>query len=177
MLQFTDLLEKAGFVPSQVRLLRHQTKAPTGRTPYILWRDQRPSFEEYQSVQTIGNRAALAAPFWASFIAPPTGGTLFAGIYSAEQEGVADPAWIGTRPPFCLNSATMRGVSGSSGVQAHAAGSSAPTARTRQSLSSAVHSRKTSFQATPTSSPTYPKYRVCQPPGSPPFVLPAGSTF
>lgn len=94
MLRFTDLLEKAGFVPSQVRLLRHQTKAPNGRTPYILWRDQRPSFEEYQSVQTIGNRAGLAASFWASFIAPPTGGTLFAGIYSAEQEGVADPAWI-----------------------------------------------------------------------------------
>nr|WP_083225064.1 GIY-YIG nuclease family protein [Sphingomonas panacis] len=94
MLQFTDLLEKAGFVPVQVRLLRHQAKAPNGRTPYILWRDQRQSFEEYQSVQTASNRAGLASPFWASFISPPAGGTLFAGIYSAEHAGVADPVWI-----------------------------------------------------------------------------------
>jgi hypothetical protein len=94
MLLFTDLLVKAGFVPSQVRLLRHQTKAPNGRTPYVLWRDQRAAFEEYQSVQTTGNRASLAAPIWASFVAPPTGGTLFAGLYSAERTGPADPAWI-----------------------------------------------------------------------------------
>lgn len=94
ILQFTDLLEKAGFVPSQVRLLRHQTKAPNGRTPYILWRDQRPGFEEYQSVQTVGNRAGLASPFWASFIAPPTGGTLFTGLYSANRVGIADSSWM-----------------------------------------------------------------------------------
>ncbi|MGO4170307.1 hypothetical protein [Novosphingobium sp. YAF33] len=62
MLLFTDLLEKAGLDPADVRLLRHQTKAPTGRTPYGLWRDDRPAFEDYQSVQTAGNRASLAAP-------------------------------------------------------------------------------------------------------------------
>jgi hypothetical protein len=94
MLLFTDLLVKAGFDPRGVRLLRHQTKAPSGRTPYVLWRDQRPAFEEYQSVQTIGNRAGLAASTWASFVAPPTGGTLFAGIYSAERTGIADATWI-----------------------------------------------------------------------------------
>ncbi len=94
MLLFSDLLAKAGFDPRGVRLLRHQTKAPNGRTPYVLWRDQRPAFEEYQSVQTLANRASLAAPTWASFVAPPTGGTLFAGIYSAEMIGPADPGWI-----------------------------------------------------------------------------------
>jgi hypothetical protein len=94
MFGFTDLLLKAGIEPGRVRLLRHQTKTPIGRTPYLLWRDQRAAFEEYQSVQTVGNRAKLAGPIWASFVAPPTGGTLFAGIYTAERVGVADPAWI-----------------------------------------------------------------------------------
>lgn len=93
-LLFTDLLVKARLDPRGVRLLRHQTKAPNGRTPYILWRDQRSAFEEYQSVQTVGNRASLAASTWASFVAPPTGGTLFAGIYSAERIGIADATWI-----------------------------------------------------------------------------------
>lgn len=94
MLQFTDLLLKAGFEPPQVRLLRHQARTPSGRTPYILWRDQRLAFEEYQSVQTSGNRASLGAPIWASFVASPTGDTLFAGLYSAERTGHTDPDWI-----------------------------------------------------------------------------------
>ena len=94
MLLFTDLLMKTGFDPGSVRLLRHQTKAPNGRTPYALWRDQRSAFEDYQRVQTVGNRASLAAATWASFVAPPTGGTLFAGIYSAERIGIVDATWI-----------------------------------------------------------------------------------
>jgi hypothetical protein len=94
MLLFTDLLEKAGLAAGQVRLLRHQTKTGNGRTPYLLWRDDRPSFEEYQRVQTIGNRAGLAAPFWASFVAPPTGGTLFVGIYTARRVGTVDASWF-----------------------------------------------------------------------------------
>lgn len=94
MLQFTDLLVKAGLDPAQVRLLRHQTKAPSGRTPYVLWRDKKSAFDDYQSVQTIGNRGNLAAPLWASFVVPPNGGTLFAGIYSAERKGMVGPEWI-----------------------------------------------------------------------------------
>jgi hypothetical protein len=75
-------------------MLRHQTRAPNGQTPYVLWRDRLPAFEEYQSVQTLRNRASLAVPIWASFVVPPSGGTLFAGIYSAERDGVADAGWI-----------------------------------------------------------------------------------
>ena len=93
-LLFTDLLVKAGLDPASVRLLRHQTKAPNVRTPYVLWRDQRLAFEEYQCVQTVGNRANLAASMWASFVAPPAGGTLFVGIYSAERVGIAAANWI-----------------------------------------------------------------------------------
>ena len=94
MLLFTDLLAKAGFSPADVRLLRHQTKGPNGRTPYLLWRDQKPAFEDYQCVQSTHNRTSLAAPIWASFVAPPTGGTLFAGLYSAKRIGHAGEHWI-----------------------------------------------------------------------------------
>lgn len=94
MLNFTDLLQKAGFDPSKVRLLRHQTKAPNGRTPYILWRDNKPAFEEYQSVQTLGNRASLTAPIWATFVAPPAGGSLFAGLYRVERVGTVSADWM-----------------------------------------------------------------------------------
>ena len=94
MFSFTDLLVKAGLAPVNVRLLRHQTKSPAGRTPYLLWRDHKPAFIEYQSVQTVGNRSKLATSLWASFVAPPTGGTLFVGLYSAKRFGVVDPGWI-----------------------------------------------------------------------------------
>ncbi|MBS1166413.1 MAG: hypothetical protein H6R00_2438 [Proteobacteria bacterium] len=93
LLSFSDLLQKAGLVPGNVRLLRHQTKTPTGRTPYLLWRDHKVEFAGYQSVQTADNRAKLAAPLWASFVAPPTGGTLFVGLYEAERIGTVDPSW------------------------------------------------------------------------------------
>ena len=94
MLEFTDLLQKAGFDPAKVRLLRHQTKAPNGRTPYILWRDNLPAFEDYQSVQTSGNRSGLGAQTWAAFVTPPTGGTLFVGLYAAKLVGEVGADWI-----------------------------------------------------------------------------------
>ncbi|WP_084592355.1 GIY-YIG nuclease family protein [Novosphingobium sp. MBES04] len=94
MLLFTDLLMKAGFSPADVRLLRHQTKGRNGKTPYILWRDQLAAFEDYQHVQTASNRASIAAPIWASFVVPPSGGTLFAGLYSARRVGPAEDGWI-----------------------------------------------------------------------------------
>ncbi|WP_295637221.1 GIY-YIG nuclease family protein [Novosphingobium sp.] len=89
MFYFTDILSKSGLALSEVRLLRHQTKAPNGRTPYLLWRDKRDAFEEYQSVQAESNRAKLSGRYWASFVAPPTGGTLFSGLYVAELVGAS----------------------------------------------------------------------------------------
>lgn len=94
MLTFNDLLAKAGFELSEIRLLRHQTKAPNGRTPYLLWRDRRSAFDEYQSVQTQPNGAKLRSPYWASFVVPPSGGTLFTGVYSAELAGPSANEWI-----------------------------------------------------------------------------------
>ena len=94
MLTFNDLLVKAGFELSEVRLLRHQTKAPNGQTPYFLWRDRRDAFDEYQAVQTQPNSTKLRSPYWASFVVPPSGGTLFTGIYSADFFGQSPNAWM-----------------------------------------------------------------------------------
>ena len=93
-LTFGDALAKCGLARSDVRLLRHQAKSPLGRTPYLLWRDQRTAFDEYQSVQSDTNRAKLAAPLWASFVVPANGGTLFSGLYLAERIGPAVSDWV-----------------------------------------------------------------------------------
>lgn len=94
ILTFGDALEKSALSRAEVRLLRHQTRAPSGRTPYLLWRDRRDAFDDYQSAQTDANRAKLAAPYWATFVVPPTGGTLFSGLYLAERIGPCPVDWI-----------------------------------------------------------------------------------
>lgn len=89
---FNTLLEDAGLAPSEVRLLRHQTGRARGRTPYSLWRDDRSGFERYQSYQMGGDRRAyFAAPYWAAFVMPPQGGTLFVGMYAASLIGPVSP--------------------------------------------------------------------------------------
>lgn len=108
MLLFTDLLTKAGFEPSSVRLLRHQTRTPAGRTPYLLWRDRRDAFDDYQGVQTANNRSSLAVPLWASFVVPPTGGTLFAGIYGAKRVGPVHPGWVDPLTGFPVGDSANR---------------------------------------------------------------------
>ena len=111
--RFNMLLQDAGIEPSSVRLLRHQdNRSAKGRSPYELWRDNRPAFEEYQRVQTFSNRAKLQAPYWASFVVTSTGETLFAGLYSCQYSGIneADISWphapgtdaAGTRDVYAL---------------------------------------------------------------------------
>jgi len=87
---FNSLLVHAGIALDNVILLRHQDKSATrGRTPYELWRDNPPAFEDYQRVQGIDNRAKFSrAPLWASFVATPSGATLFAGMYLAKYHGL-----------------------------------------------------------------------------------------
>ena len=97
-LLFNTLLHDAGLPPNQVRLLRHQTGKSRGRTPYTLWRDDRIAFEQFQSYQLGGDRRAyFAAPYWASFVVPPDGRTMFVGIYSASLMG---PAEVGALDPL-----------------------------------------------------------------------------
>lgn len=90
-LRLNHLLIDEGLNPADVRLLRHQTGKVVGRTPYSLWRDDPQAFEAYQSLQAGAprERSRFRAQYWASFVAPPGGGTLFVGLYSTELLGPA----------------------------------------------------------------------------------------
>lgn len=93
---FNSLLTEAGVALPSVRLLRHQdSRSSKGRTPYELWRDNRPAFETYQGAQSFANRSKLTADYWASFVVTPAGETLFAGFYSVRYAGVnrVDRPW------------------------------------------------------------------------------------
>lgn len=88
---FNTILHEAGLQPSEVRLIRHKDRrAARGRTPYELWRDNRPQFELYQSTQSFPNRQKLAAPCWAVFIVNSAEETMFAGLYGARYRGLLE---------------------------------------------------------------------------------------
>jgi len=93
-LRFNMLLDEAGIDPKDVRLLRHQTGKIPGRSPYTLWRDNVSAFEQYQSTQDPAKRARFSAKYWASFVSPRDGGTLFVGLYSVERTGRVAPGVI-----------------------------------------------------------------------------------
>lgn len=93
-IMFNTVLLAAGFQLSDVRLMRHKDKrAAKGRSPYELWRDNRPAFEAYQSVQGIGKESRLAANYWGSFVGTPAGETLFVGIYAVSGHRLLEEAW------------------------------------------------------------------------------------
>lgn len=80
-LTFNMLLRDSDLDPREVRLMRHQHVAKDGLTPFALWRDNRPEFERYQSAQRADRRAHFASRFWAGFVVPSDGSTMFAGMY------------------------------------------------------------------------------------------------
>jgi hypothetical protein len=85
-IMFNTILVGAGLNLDEVRLLRHKDpQAVKGRSPYELWRDNRPQFDLYQSIQGIGYRSTLQAPYWASFIGTPSNETLFIGLYAMQH--------------------------------------------------------------------------------------------
>lgn len=96
-LMFNSLLTQNALDPATVILLRHQDqRAERGRTPYELWRDNRPAFESYQSTQRIANRPKFErATGWASFVGTPDGATMFVGMYAAKYSGLLaqDTPW------------------------------------------------------------------------------------
>ncbi|NLX20442.1 MAG: GIY-YIG nuclease family protein [Phycisphaerae bacterium] len=90
-IMFNTLLKEAGVPVTEVRLLRHKDKRATrGRSPYELWRDDRPQFELYQSFQSIRNRPKLSAPYWAVFIVNLNDETMFGGLYGVQYRGLLD---------------------------------------------------------------------------------------
>lgn len=85
-IMFNTILREAGLSLPGIRLLRHKDKrASRGRTPYELWRDNRPQFDLYQATQSVGNESKLRAPYWASFVGTLSDETLFVGLYSVRN--------------------------------------------------------------------------------------------
>jgi hypothetical protein len=93
-LNFNMLLSEAGIYPGDVRLLRHQIVASDGLTPYAVWRDNVPEFERFQSAQLAGRRAYFDSRYWAGFVVPPDGSTLFVGLYEIGERKPAPMDWI-----------------------------------------------------------------------------------
>lgn len=93
-LRFNSLLETVGLPVSQVRLMRHETRRHGDLTPYLLWRDDRAAFDDYQRLQKRSRRGYFAGTHWASFVVNPEGATLFAGIYEVALEGPVPSGWI-----------------------------------------------------------------------------------
>lgn len=86
-IMFNTVLSAAGFDVSDVRLLRHKdSRAEKERTPYKLWRDNRPMFDVYQSTQGVVHESKLQASYWASFVGTPNDETLFVGIYMVKEK-------------------------------------------------------------------------------------------
>lgn len=98
---FNMLLEKAALDAGKVRLLRHQTLLPDGRTPLDLWRSDKSAFNEYQSLQLNAQRAQFNHPYWACFLGMRDGRTLFAGIYA-----VGDPVRL-DEPVICASTGEL----------------------------------------------------------------------
>jgi len=96
-IMLNSLLTQIELEPANVILLRNQDKrAAPGRTPYELWRDNRPAFERYQSTQNIRNRQKLSrASVWASFVGTFDGATMFVGMYATKYTGLLaeDTPW------------------------------------------------------------------------------------
>ncbi|MDQ0323700.1 hypothetical protein QO002_005907 [Pararhizobium capsulatum DSM 1112] len=88
MITFNAILRAETIDPNTVLLVRHHDgRAKSGdRTPYSLWRTDPEGLELYQRIQSrdlfpIGSRLA-------SFVATPSGETLFTGLYLVVDRGV-----------------------------------------------------------------------------------------
>jgi hypothetical protein len=100
------LLLDEGIDPRDVRLLRHQTVAKDGLTPYAIWRDMPEEFVRYQSAQRADRRAYFDSPFWAGFVVPPDGSTLFVGLYEIGSHTPVPSDWV---DPLMRATATQMG--------------------------------------------------------------------
>jgi hypothetical protein len=90
-LTFYDLLRKGGYPLDQIRLLRHKEPgAVRGRSPFELWRDDRPAFEVYQAQHgEQPHQRLVGATNVASFVGTPGGETMFVGFYRSGYAGLS----------------------------------------------------------------------------------------
>jgi hypothetical protein len=90
-IMFNTVLRQAGLSLTDVCLVRHQdSRAARGRTPYELWRDDRPAFDLYQSHQKKASHQKFSRPLWASFVGTHDNDTLFVGVYAAKYRGLLE---------------------------------------------------------------------------------------
>lgn len=92
-LTFNMLLLDSGIDPREVRLLRHQQTSKTGLTPYTIWRDNPDELERYQSAQPVDRHHYFKGKYWAGFVVPPDGSTLFVGLYEISERNPAPEDW------------------------------------------------------------------------------------
>lgn len=79
---FNSILLSEGIAPADVRLIRHKdSSANKGRSIYQLWRDDRPAFDLYQSLQDTDKRSRLCAKYWAVFVVNGNNANMFAGLF------------------------------------------------------------------------------------------------
>ena len=95
MAEFNDLLRGAGIQPEEVAVLRHHTPEPgaTRQSLFELWREDRAGFELYQETQKLAQPLFRRRKFWAAFVSPARGETLFAGLYEASLRETGTPDW------------------------------------------------------------------------------------
>lgn len=105
-LTFNMLLRDGDLDPRDVRLMRHQHVANDGLTPFALWRDSRDEFERYQSAQRADRRAHFASRYWAGFVVPSDGSTMFAGLYEISGSRPVPADWV---DPLIRQTATQMG--------------------------------------------------------------------
>lgn len=87
MLRLNLLLEAVGIDLTRTRLVRHQSRAEKGRSPYDLWLASDGQFEKYQRIQS---REHFRNCDWIiSFVATPLDETLFSGVFNVRDVGTA----------------------------------------------------------------------------------------
>lgn len=90
-IMFNEILSDVGIDPVEVCLIRHKDKdSDKGRTPYELWKDDRSSFDLYQSIQNDKNRKILSSTYWAIFNVDADNKNIFAGLYSSNFKGLLE---------------------------------------------------------------------------------------
>ena len=102
MLTFNDLLILNAIDPAAVRLARHQDRRLRPGHLYATWRNDRPAFEQYQSVQP--KKKFPTGDLLASFIVTEARKTVFVGMYEGGD--------ISTCPPGSLDPILKQDVSG-----------------------------------------------------------------
>jgi hypothetical protein len=92
---FNDLLRASGISPTDVTLVRHHTKPGNGaKSLFELWDKDREKYELYQSTQRRDRPIFRTRKYWAAFVSPNPGATLFTGLYEARYQDTRRPEWL-----------------------------------------------------------------------------------